>query len=174
MCYCDDCQSYLHHLGRAELLDANGGSEIIPVYPSEIKILSGHEQLVCTRLYSHGMFRFSTSCCKTPIGNTDPKRPWLGLARRIFNAKDPSQLDRIFPRIRAGIMGRFAKGQPPKGTPQKFNLNGMVAVMPFILKGIVTGKAKPSPFFKSDATPIVVAHILSDQELQAVRRAVGF
>jgi hypothetical protein len=34
VCYCDDCQSYLHHLGRADLLDANGGTEVIPAYPA--------------------------------------------------------------------------------------------------------------------------------------------
>jgi len=95
-CYCDDCQSFLHHLGRADLLDANGGTEIIPVYPSDFKILQGGELLKCTRIVDYGMYRFSTTCCNTPIANTDTKRPWGGTHRRVFSAKDP-QGHAVFP-----------------------------------------------------------------------------
>lgn len=41
ICYCDDCQTYLHYLGRSDLLDSAGGTQIIPVYPSEMKVLQG-------------------------------------------------------------------------------------------------------------------------------------
>jgi len=36
VCYCDDCQAFLHHLGRADLLDANGGTDIIQVAPASL------------------------------------------------------------------------------------------------------------------------------------------
>ncbi len=29
VCYCDDCQAFAHRLGRADLLDAHGGSDIV-------------------------------------------------------------------------------------------------------------------------------------------------
>ena len=32
VCYCDDCQAFLHYLKRADLLDAHGGTDIVQVY----------------------------------------------------------------------------------------------------------------------------------------------
>ena len=62
VCYCDDCQTFLHYLKRSELLDVNGGSEIIPVYPSDFKIIQGKNLLACVRLSPKGPFRWYTSC----------------------------------------------------------------------------------------------------------------
>lgn len=172
VCYCDDCQAYLHHLGRADLLDRNGGTEIIPAYPCDVKIIKGKEHLKCTRLSNKGMFRFSTTCCNTPVGNTAPRSPWLGLLRRVYTAKDPTKLDAAFPKVRSSIMGKFAKGTPPKGTPQKFDLKGFTLVTPYMLKGVVMKKWKPSPFFENDSvTPVAKVNVLSEEELRAARAA---
>jgi hypothetical protein len=163
-CYCDDCQAYLNYLKRGDLLDANGGSEIIPAYPADIKILAGKEFVKCVRLVPHGMYRFSTTCCNTPIANTVPKRPWAGIHRRMF--KDPNKLDSMLGPIKSSIMGKFAKGTPPKGTPQKFDFNGMKVVFPYIIKGMILGKAKHSPFFENGKA-IAVPKVLTGEERQA-------
>lgn len=163
MCYCSDCQALLKHIGRTDLLDKNGGSEIIPAYPADIKLLAGREHLACLRLSDSGMFRFYATCCRTPIANTDPVRAWVGIHRRMYTAKDPDRLDRELGPVRARIMGKDAQGTPPKGTPQKFNFKGFVTVMPFILKGIIFGKAKPSAFFEN-GTSIVVPTVLTAAE----------
>src|ERR1044072_6456195 len=155
--YCDDCQSYLHHLGRADLRDNNGGTEIIPAYPSNIEILAGKEHLKCTKIAPNGMFRFSTTCCNTPIGNTRLNTPWMGLLRRVYDHK---KLDQAFTSVKSSIMGRFAKGTPPKGTPATFDTKAFVTVMPFLLKGKLLKKSKGSPFFNEDGTPIVKPHVL--------------
>src|SRR6476646_2142775 len=81
-CYCDDCQTYAHFLGRADLLDAAGGTEVVPAYPAEVKFVAGKELLACTRLSPRGMFRWSTTCCNTPIANTMPGFPWAGIFYR--------------------------------------------------------------------------------------------
>lgn len=163
VCYCDDCQKYLHHLKRSDLLDANGGTEVIPAYPADVQILQGLEQLKCTRLSATGTFRFSTSCCNTPIVNTRPTEPWAGFLRGVFTASDPHQLDQALGPVRSRIMGRYAKGTPPAGTPQKFNLRAFLTVMPFMLKGKVLKKSRPSPFFaENGAAAIVVPHVLSE------------
>ena len=168
VCYCDDCQSYLHHLKRTDLLDANGGTEVIPAYPADVEILSGREYLTCTRLSPNGIFRFSTLCCNTPIANTRPKMPWAGFLRCVYTNGEASQLDQILGPVRSRIMGRYAKGIPPAGTPKKFNLKAFITVMPFMLKGKLFKKSKPSPFFAEDgATPIVTPHILSEAERSA-------
>lgn len=169
LCYCKDCQSYLHFLKRTDLLDANGGTEIIPAYPSDIKILQGKENLKCTRLSPHGMFRFSSTCCNTPIVNTDPKRPWAGIPRGMYTAKDPNKLNQSLGEIRARIWGKFGHGTLPKGTPKAFSFKAFAVVLPFILKGKFLGLNKPSPFFNDETpspNPIVTPIVLSKEERQ--------
>jgi hypothetical protein len=109
------------------------------------------------------MYRFSTTCCNTPIANTDPKRPWAGILRRAYTTKNPNELDRVLGEVRASIMGKFAHGTPPKGTPQTFNFKGLMVVMPFLLKGTILGRNKPSPFFDGDK-PVVSPNVLSNEE----------
>lgn len=164
ICYCDDCQAYLHHLGRADLLDSAGGTEIIPVYPSEYKIISGKEFLTCTMLSPKGMHRWSTTCCNTPVGNTRPKFPWVGVIHRAFTVNDANSLEKTLGPIKSRIQGKFAKGIPPQGTSNKFTFKDFRAVIPFILKGFLTGKVKGSPFFETDGlTPIAKPKILSER-----------
>jgi hypothetical protein len=167
-CYCDDCQAYLHHLKRTDLLDENGGTEIIPTYPADIKLIAGKEHVQCVRLIPKGMFRFATTCCNTPIANTDPKRPWAGVHRRMFTTKDPHKLDNALGPIKSSIMGKFAKGTPPPGTPQTFDFKGALIVFPYIIKGMILGKSKGSPFFEN-GQPITVPKILTSEELHALR-----
>src|SRR5262252_7536621 len=70
VCYCDDCQAFLHYLGRADLLDPHGGSDIVQVAPSSLSFERGSEQVVGMRLSPKGMYRWYAACCKTPLGNT--------------------------------------------------------------------------------------------------------
>lgn len=168
-CYCDDCQSYMHYLKRSDLLDANGGTEIVPIYPSDIKILAGKEYLKCTRLIANGMYRFSVTCCNTPIGNTDVKRSWVGVHRSVFS----NQLDQIFTNIRASILGKFGHGTLPPGVPQTFDFKGFKVVIPFMLKGKLLGRNRPSPFFEKES-PIITPHVLSKEERAETLKKAGF
>lgn len=158
VCYCDDCQAYLRHLQREDLLDANGGTEVIPAYPADVEIVSGAQHLKCTRLSPKGMFRFSTTCCNTPIANVQPKAPWVGLLHCVYSA---DMVQTLGP-VRSRIMGRYAKGAPPVGTPETFNLKTLWSVLPFMLKGSLRKKYQPSPFFTEDGvTPVVEPQVIS-------------
>lgn len=167
-CYCDDCQTFLHYLKRADLLDENGGTEIIPAYPADIKLIAGKEHLKCIRLSPTGMFRFFAACCNTPIANTAPQRAWVGIHRRVYTVKYPNKIDDELGPVKSSIMGKFAKGTPPPGTPQKFNFKGMLTVMPYLLKGALLGKSKHSPFFESGEA-IASPKVLSSEELKHAR-----
>jgi hypothetical protein len=167
-CYCDDCQAFLHYLKRADLLDENGGSEIIPYYPVDIKFTAGSDLISCVRLLPKGMYRFSTTCCNSPIANTAPKRPWVGVHRSMFTTSDPDILVKTLGPVKSSIMGKYAKGTPPPGTPQKFDLNGFATVIPYIFKGMIFGKAKHSPFFENEHA-VVPPKVLTSDELLAVR-----
>src|SRR5262245_2632062 len=85
ICYCDDCQAYLHHLGRADLLDAHGGTDIVQVAPSSLSFVQGGDLITGTRLGPKGLYRWYASCCKTPFGNTvKPSIPFVGLVAQTF------------------------------------------------------------------------------------------
>src|SRR4051794_38481885 len=132
------------------------------------KIVAGKELVECTRVKPDGMFRFSTSCCNTPIANTQPGRPWAGFHRRMFSKAVEESLGPV----KSSIMGKYAKGTPPPRTPQTFDFKGMKLVLPYILKGILLGKAKHSPFF-ANGEAIVPPEVLSADERQAARAAAG-
>lgn len=160
VCYCSDCQRYLEKLGRPDLFDAYGGTEIIPVYPSEIRIIKGQEQLVCNQLSPDGLFRWSTRCCNSPIGNIQAKFPWFGILHSVYLAADPECLERLGP-VRSRIYGRNAQGAPPFPISRKMGLEDMFKVLPFIARGVLGGKYKGSPFFRTDnVSPIARPRLL--------------
>lgn len=174
-CYCDDCQTFSHHLNRADLLDSAGGTEVIPVYPADIKIVAGREVLKCARLSPKGLYRWYAGCCNTPLANLQPGAPWVGWVHRVFTVKDPGYLEKTLGPVRARIQGKYARGTPPSGTADKVDFKGFMTAFPFILKGLLTGKAKPSPFFAEDGqTPIVSPTVLSLEERNAIRQRLGF
>ena len=43
VCYCGDCQAFAHRLGRADLLDAHGGSDIGQVAPASLSFVQGQD-----------------------------------------------------------------------------------------------------------------------------------
>lgn len=165
-CYCDDCQSYLIHLNRTDLLDQAGCTEVVPIYPQDMSILQGTEYLRCTQLTPKGTFRWSTTCCNSPIANTLRKTPWVGLYFSVFDHYTKIQAhENILGSVKSRIMGRFAKGSPKEGTPEKMGLKAIFCVLPFLLKGKLLKKQSPSPFFKEDgSTPIISPVILSEAE----------
>src|SRR4051812_9540883 len=80
ICMCEDCQAFAHFLGRPkEILDANGGSDIVHLIPPKFSITQGKKQIRCLRLTEKGMYRWYAGCCKTPIANSmgTPKVPFV-------------------------------------------------------------------------------------------------
>lgn len=175
VCYCDDCQTYLHSIGRDDLMDAAGGAEIIPVYPENFKIVEGADQLKCTRLSPKGLYRWWTGCCRTPVGNMMAGFPWIGMSDLIFNSKDRSTLERSLGPIKSRINGKFARGERPDGTSEKTGFKDLVVILPFVLKGLFQKKSKNSPFFKEDGkTPVVEPEVMSLETRNRHRKELGF
>ena len=85
ICYCDDCQAFAHQLGRADLLNAQGGSDIVQVAPASLTFIKGQNRIAGVRLTPKGLFRWHTTCCNTPVGNTlGPAIPFVGLIAQTF------------------------------------------------------------------------------------------
>jgi hypothetical protein len=96
ICYCDDCQAFTHQLGRADLLDSHGGSDIVQIAPAALTFVQGKERIAGLRLTPKGVFRWYASCCNTPVGNTvSPAIPFVGVVAQAFDC-GAQRADNVF------------------------------------------------------------------------------
>jgi hypothetical protein len=62
VCYCRDCQAFAHFLGRAgEILDSNGGTDVVQTRAANVVFTEGREALAC--------MRSDSSCAFDAIGH---------------------------------------------------------------------------------------------------------
>ncbi|HEX5418972.1 MAG TPA: DUF6151 family protein [Gammaproteobacteria bacterium] len=169
VCYCDDCQAFLHRLGRADLLDAHGGTDVVQVAPACVVFDRGAEQIVGLRLTPKGLYRWYAACCNTPLGNTmTPAIPFVGIVAQTFEDADHS-----FGRPIGAILGKFALGTPPTGSTG-LNLPLLARAVRSILGWRLRGKAWPHPFFdRKSRRPIRPVTILTNDEREALRPLCG-
>lgn len=169
ICYCDDCQAFLHHLDRADLLDAHGGTDIVQVAPASVTFESGAEHIVGLRLTPKGLYRWYAACCNTPLGNTvSPAIPFVGFVAQAFE-----DADRSFGKPIGAIFGKFAIGTPAAGST-RMNLPLLARAMGRILGWRLRGKAWPHPFFDRESRkPIRPVTILTPDERAALRPLCG-
>ena len=175
VCYCDDCQAFLHHLDRAELLDAHGGSDIVQVAPATLSFDRGLEHITAVRLTPQGLHRWYASCCKTPLGNmVSPGIPFIGIVTELFQqAPGARPCDEVFGAPSARILGKFAVGKPPPGS-EKLNVGMIVRTVRKMFGWKLSGKTWPHPFFErgSDAPKYPVT-VLPAAERTALRAKCG-
>lgn len=173
VCYCDDCQAFLHEIGRSDLLDAHGGTDIVQVAPAALSFHAGTDRIECMRLGPKGLYRFYAGCCKTPLGNTmGPVVPYIGIGTELLG-KDAKKRDAIL-------------GQPSGEAGQKFAINGthhgstrmsvrfIAGVVTKVLGWKLRGKAWPHPFFeKKRKEPTVSVRTLTRDERDRLRPLCG-
>lgn len=169
VCYCDDCQAYAHHLGRADLLDAHGGSDIVQVAPASLAYTRGTDRIAGVRLGPKGLYRWYASCCKTPLGNTvGPAIPFVGILAQAFRSPD----DAFGPPI-GGIYGKYAVGTAPPGTT-RLDLRIVGRALRKVVGWKVRGQAWPHPFFdRATRAPIYPVTVLTLEQRQALRPLCG-
>lgn len=168
ICYCDDCQAFLHQIGRADLLDAYGGTEVVQVAPASLSFERGAEQIAGLRLSPKGLFRWYAGCCNTPVGNTlRPGVPFVGIVVQAF-----SQPERFGPAIGA-VQAKFAIGTPPAHSALG-NTRMIAKALTKVLGWHLTGKAWPHPFFeRTSGEPRFTVKVLSRAERDALRPLCG-
>jgi hypothetical protein len=154
VCYCDDCRAFARHLGRADLLDAHGGSDIFQVAPSQVQLSAGAEQLACVRLKPDGMLRWYARCCQTPLGNTvSGAVPFVGLPTALLTESLAGRgADEVLgPAV--GVQGRFATPAPAPGAHASAPFGLMLRVVKNLARWKLTGRAQPSPYFDASGRP---------------------
>lgn len=174
VCYCRDCQAFAHFLGKpGEILDAQGGTDVLQVRPANVTFTQGREALACMRLSPKGMLRWYTACCNTPVGNTlaDYRVSFVGLVHSCLEGAGAS-LDESFGPVRVWVNTKSAKGEVKTGSAGM-----MSAVLPFIAlvaRPRIDGSYKHTPFFSPDTgAPIVTPKVLSLSERERLMRAVS-
>jgi hypothetical protein len=171
ICYCDDCQAFAHQLGRADLLNARGGTDIVQIAPATLSFTRGQDRIAGLRLTPKGLYRWHTTCCNTPVGNTlSPAVPFVGIPVQVFDAA-PSH-DAFGPPTGA-ILGKYAVGDPPAGSTG-LNLSLLVRAIGKVLGWRLGGKTWPHPFFARDTrAPVYPVTVVSQERRDALRALCG-
>lgn len=150
-CHCDDCQRAARWLGRDDLLDRHGGSDIVLAAPAHFHVDAGQAKLGAMRLTPRGLVRWYTTCCRTPAGNLidRPRVPVFGLHRRMIAATDAA-LAAVAP-SGGGIHGRFAtldaegRGPGPE-VHARASVSTLIRSAAFVARSALRGWHAPSPF----------------------------
>ena len=170
ICYCDDCQSFAHRLGKPDVLDAQGGTEIAPIFPANVKIVKGGKRLSAVRLDANGLYRWFATCCRTPFGNTRPEMPWFGLIHSFVPKESLGEYQTNLGEVRGAMFGKFAHGEPIAGTPSTMSFGRFLQVLPFIAKGLLGRKTVPSPVFDPQSkAPLGPVETVQSEERSRLR-----
>lgn len=171
VCYCDDCQAYAHQLGRADLLNAKGGSDIVQFAPNTLRFTRGQGRIVGLRLTPKGLYRWYATCCNTPVGNTlGPAVPFVGIPVQSFDTARP---DEAFGEPKCEIFGKFAVGEPPPGSTG-MNLSIMLRAVGKVIGWRLGGKTWPHPFFTRETrAPTYPLTVISRERREALRVLCG-
>lgn len=166
-CYCKDCQAFGRFFGpTAQVLDAQGGTEIVQVCQSRLRFDRGLEHLASIRLSEQGMIRWYAQCCHTPIGNTmsDPKMSFIGLIHTVL---DVSALETDFGYSIALLNTSTAIGDPK---PQQRGLVGAIfRFARLVLASRIWGRYKRSQLYTCEGAPIVPPRTLTALEVQRLK-----
>ncbi len=166
VCYCDDCQAFIRYLGMTEeVLDPHGGTEVVHVRPSRLKITAGAANLRCIGLKPKGAYRWYAACCNTPIGST-PRGVGFPFVSLITAFVDKSAAPTWRGPLRGRLMLRFASGDT---TALKHEEIPVFRVVLRIIRSMVVerffGRYRETPFFDpTSGTPVCAPVLLSDED----------
>lgn len=169
LCYCADCQAFAHALGRPDILDARGGSDVIQIAPAAMTIERGQEHVAALRLTEKGLHRFHSACCGTPLGNTHGlSLPVIGIPKPAFEVEG-QDLDVLFGPPVGGVYGEDAIGGAPpgsKGVPMAFLARTILKIVGWRL----AGRGWPHPFFdRATRRPLFPVSVLPPERREAIR-----
>jgi hypothetical protein len=145
VCYCDDCQRFARWLGRDDVQDAQGGTDIIQVAPAMLAFDQGFDRIAIGRLSPKGLLRSYAGCCRTPTGNLvdQPRMPFVGVPLAFVAPESRGAL----PASVGGVMGRFAVGGCPHGAHPKVSARFVARTAATLLGRAIRRQHRPSPFF---------------------------
>jgi hypothetical protein len=172
VCFCNDCQAFARFLGRSDITDARGGTELFQTAPSRLRLTAGADALCCVRLSAKGMHRWYCGECKTPVGNTlGPRLPFVGMVRSFIDwASAGSSPDAALGEPAVYGFPDAALGGPPPEARNKSEPWYIARIVSSLGKWWLTGAGQPSPFFDAKTrAPRASVQILTAEERRALR-----
>jgi hypothetical protein len=169
VCYCGDCQAFARFLGRSDITDEWGGTDIFQVAPSRLR-LDRADTLACVRLSEKGMYRWYCGECKTPLGNTlAPKIPFIGLIHTCLDfGGDPGAREAALGKPAGYASGESAIGDLPaerRASP----FRAIARSVRLLATWWLTRAGSPSPFFDEGThAPRVAPRVLTADERLAL------
>ncbi len=165
-CCCDDCQVSACHLGRGDILDANGGTDSYHADSSRLDIADGLDRLATLRVARIGtrpLLRWYCRTCKSPLFSTyDTSR--RSLFSLVLANVAPADRDRIVGPSTGIIWRKFALGD----VSGRKNANLFAILWRLFGRQIsarVSGDYRNTPLFdRATGAPIVAPHMLSSEE----------
>jgi hypothetical protein len=153
------------------MLDAFGGSDVYQTTPSQLRIDSGADKLACVRLSEKGLLRWYTACCRTPIGNMVPRArsPFIAIIQPFMDPGEGKTLDQLLGPPRLHMQKHGATAALPRDVEQQSSMRGFVQLVSVLVKGLLFGRHKPSPFFTAEGKPVVVPEVLTPARHDALR-----
>lgn len=172
VCMCDDCQAFAHYLKRGQdILDANGGTDIFQLTPSQVHIRHGHEHLACVKLSPKGLLRWYTSCCHTPVGNTlaSVQSPFAGIPHVFMDHEADGQTrDEALGPVAYRLYAQFGRGVLPDRAHQKAPIGLLLSTLGTMVAERIKGHHLPSPFFRATGEPVSEPVVLEASERAAL------
>lgn len=175
VCYCKDCQAFARFLGRPDVLDEAGGTDIFQMAVGRLEMAAGGDALGCLRLASRGVYRWYADCCGTPIGNTmGPRVPLIGVTHSFMDHRgDGRPRDLVLGPPLCRIFERSAIGPLPSTAPPPPSPGVVLRRMSRLLVWSARGLARPNSFFdESTGAPCVAPRVLTSQERAACETTV--
>lgn len=174
VCYCKDCQSFAHFLGRADdILDEMGGTEVVATHPGNVTFTQGRESLACMSLSPRGALRWYASCCNTPLGNTSRnfKVAYVGMVHRCLTGS-PQAREAVFGPVRMLANTGSANGKPP---PLRHSaVTAVLRVLWLMARGRLDGSYRRTPFFDlARGEPVVAPKVISKAERDRLRASLA-
>ncbi len=171
VCYCDDCQSFAHFLGRPDdILDTLGGTEVYQLSPRHFNITEGDEYLACVRLKPKGLHRWYASCCHTPLANTmNGAIPFVALINPcLIGATEET----VGP-VKMRVFGRYAKGDASAvGAHPKAPMGTVFNILFKLIGRRVRGHHREHDLFDAkSASPRVQPKVLEASRLAEIEAA---
>lgn len=168
ICHCRSCQAFARYLGKPEsILDEAGGTEVVQVAASRVRLDHGLQHLAVVKLGEGGMLRWFASCCRTPIGNTTAN-PRLGFVGLVHSCLGSQPLEPSFGTVAARVNTEAATVDSKPvgyGLPRSLVRILAIAAGEWLRRG-----HRSSPFFTAAGAPVVTPVVLDADEVKRLRR----
>jgi hypothetical protein len=167
VCYCRDCQAFTRFLGRLDVLDAAGGTDIFHLAAGRVTLAAGADAVRCVR-FSSKVFRCYADCCRSPLANTaaGPRFPAVALIHSFMDhAADGRSRDEALGPPLCRIYQRSATGPLPPNAPAPSALRLFALRASRLIGWWWRGLGRPHPFFDQRTNaPLAVPRVLTPSE----------